>query len=94
MKRKKRTSDSETTSRGSKRGRYVRDVKRVTNNPIYTLYGHIIPLSNFASGWSDQRRRDDKLVKRYGAPIFVQSPVMGKIMTTLKDVRKISDKKI
>lgn len=69
-------------------------VKRVTNNPIYTLYGHIIPLSNFSSGWSDQSRRDDKLVKRYGAPIFVQSPVMGKIMTTLKDVRKISDEKM
>jgi len=69
-------------------------VKRVTNNPIYTLYGHIIPLSNFSSGWSDQSRRDDKLVKRYGAPIFVQSPVMGKIMTTLKDVGKISDEKM
>ena len=69
-------------------------VKRVTNNPIYTLYGHIIPLSNFSSGWSDQSRRDDKLVKRYGAPIFVQSPVMGKIMTTLKDVTKISDEKM
>ena len=69
-------------------------VKRVTNNPIYTLYGHIIPLSNFSSGWSDQIRRDDKLVKRYGAPIFVQSPMMGKIMTTLKDVRKISDEKM
>lgn len=66
-------------------------VKRITNNPIYTLYGNIVPLSNFSSGWSDRTRRDTKLMKRYGAPIFVQSPKYGKMFTNLKDIRKIKD---